>query len=295
MNILVIGNSVEDNIIYRGINQKVKPGGIFYSTAAFSAFQKEDDTIYLISALEEKSYFLFEFIYKNINTELIQWIDAIPSIHLNVFDNKERHEKYENITNCLSINIADFTKYSGIYINMITGFDISLDSAKFIRNRFKGLTFIDIHSLARGMDDNYVREFRKIENFNDWAACFDIIQANENEILTFSDLNNEEEIAEFTLSLGPRFLIITKGEKGVTTYFNENNKLKSYHIEALPIETKNRIGCGDIFGATFFYHYLETNNLNVSINKANIAAGLIASYDNLNQLKNIKNDLLEYE
>jgi len=291
MDILIIGHSVEDHIFYRNLHQEVKPGGIFYSASAFTSFAEPEDDLFLLTSVEDSNYHLFKNIYKKVNLDYTSRTDAIPKNNLMVFYDKERHEKYENITAKLNINIPDLTRFDGIYVNMITGFDISLDDAIYIRKNFNGPTFIDVHTLSRGLEPNYVRNFRRIPKFEEWAKVFDIIQVNENELLTLSSLIEEPEIAKYLFSLGVKLLIITRGENGVTMYRREESEIKLFSLNAIEIETVNRIGCGDMFGSVFFYYYLKTKDLTKSLELANLAAGCLASYADLKEIEKIKNDV----
>ena len=77
---------------------------------------------------------------------------------------------------------------------MITGFDITLDQLKEIRKNFSGLIYIDVHTLSRGLDKYYQRNFRLIPDFSEWAKCIDIIQVNELELYTLFDSKSEKDI-----------------------------------------------------------------------------------------------------
>ncbi|MHC1738781.1 MAG: carbohydrate kinase family protein [Ignavibacteriaceae bacterium] len=291
MDILIIGHSVEDHIFFRDRQQEMKPGGIFYSAAAFSTFADPDDNLILLTSTEKSNYQLFDKVYSKVNLEFTYNTEAIPKNHLMVFDDKERHEKYENITDKLKIGITDFKRFDGIYVNMITGFDISMEDATHIRNNFRGPMFIDVHTLSRGIEPNYVRNFRMIPQFDEWGKAFDIIQVNENELLTLSSLDKEPDIAKYLFSLGVKVLIITKGEKGVTMYYVEKEEIRYASLDAIDIVTVNRIGCGDMFGSVFFYYYLKTKDLRKSLELANLAAGCLASYADLKEIGKLKNDV----
>jgi sugar/nucleoside kinase (ribokinase family) len=173
---------------------------------------------------------------------------------------RERHEAYENITNNLSLDISGLNRFDGILINMITGFDITLDQLIKIRNDYSGLIFIDIHTLSRGLNKDYKREFRTIPDFQDWAKCLDIIQVNQSELYTLSNKKNEMEIVEELFSLGVKIICVTKGEFGARVYYKNQNEIASYFVAARKINNPNVIGCGDVFGASFFYSYIRNKN-----------------------------------
>jgi sugar/nucleoside kinase (ribokinase family) len=188
-------------------------------------------------------------------------VEKIPRVHLNLQKDCERHEAYENITNNLSLDISELNSFDGILINMITGFDITLDQLIQIRNNYSGIIFIDIHTLSRGLNEDYKREFRLIPDFQKWAKCLDIIQVNQNELYTLSYKKIEMEIVEELFSYGVKILCVTKGEFGAKVYYNNQNEVASYFVAARKIINPNVIGCGDVFGASFFYSYIRNKNV----------------------------------
>ncbi|MCL5028714.1 MAG: carbohydrate kinase family protein [Bacteroidetes bacterium] len=291
MKLLVIGHTVEDHIIVDG-EEKINPGGIFYTSFALMNYIESDDEVYLNTAVQKENYNLFEDVYKNFNSSYIKFIDKIPKVYLTLHNFKERGETYESMSRSLEVEIAELNLFDGILINMITGFDISLDQIKDIRNNYGGLIYLDVHTLSRGLDENLKREFRRIPNFDEWASSVDILQANENEILTFSDKLNEREIAEEILNFGTKIFIVTKGKLGARLYSRRNDELISIFNSSLKIENKNMVGCGDVFGAVFFYNYIKTKDLVKSLQLANVAAGCAASYTDLKNFNNLKKDVL---
>jgi len=54
------------------------------------------------------------------------------------------------------------------------------------------------------------------------------------------------------------------------------------------------VWCGDVFGAVFFYSYISRGNKNIEkvLKLANIAAGYTASYKDMNDFKNLKDNVL---
>jgi len=183
MNLLVIGHSVLD-FINDGNSIKQNAGGIHYTIFALNRFKSKEDEIYLCSQFDTDTYRYFQLEFEKINNSYLTKVDKIPRVHLNLYKDKERHEKYENITNNLLVDVNNLSKFDGILINMITGFDITLEQLKNIRNNFTGLIYIDVHTLSRGLDQNYKRNFRLIPEFSEWAKCLDIIQVNQKEIFT---------------------------------------------------------------------------------------------------------------
>ncbi|MDP3148849.1 MAG: carbohydrate kinase family protein [Ignavibacteria bacterium] len=292
MKILIIGHTVEDHIVFHGEEQEVKPGGIFYSASGFHFLKDAEDEIYLCTSIQKDNYDLFAFVYDRFNHDFFSYVDKIPKIHLNVFEKKERHERYENITDKLTVPFEALNKFDGIFINMITGFDINVEDVQQIRKNYNGPIYIDIHSLARGIDDNYRRDFRKIPEVEEWISSVDIVQANDHELFTLSEKKTEKEIAEELLHIGAKIILVTKSARGASVYTMKNGEVFSLSIPRIQIETKNKVGCGDVFGAAFFSSYIKDKNIEKAFTIANIAGGCIASYSEIKKMKDLRYDVL---
>ncbi|MBK7501197.1 MAG: carbohydrate kinase family protein [Ignavibacteriales bacterium] len=267
MKLLVIGHSVLDFII-SDKEQKISAGGIFYSISALNHLTSIDDEIYLCSQYDDETYTHFKSEFEKVNKKYFQKVEKIPRVHLNLQKDKERHEAYENITNNLSLNFSELNSFNGILINMITGFDITLDQLLQIRSDYSGLIFIDIHTLSRGLNEDYKREFRLIPEFQSWAKCLDIIQVNQNELYTLSHKKIEMEIVQELFSFGVKIICVTKGELGARVYYKNQNEIASFFVAARKINNPNVIGCGDVFGASFFYSYIRNKNVINSLTNA---------------------------
>ena len=264
MKLLVIGHSVLD-FIQRQETIGTSAGGIFYTITALNQIKTEEDEIYLCSQFDEHTFKYFKSEYENIQNNYLTKVDSIPKIHLKIFNDQERHEAYENITENLTTKFENLNKFDGILINMITGFDINLSQLRQIRSDYSGLIYFDVHTLSRGLDEEFKREFRNIPDFSEWAKCLDIIQVNQSELFTLSDNNSEIKIVNEMFQYGIKIICITKGEKGAKVFYQKSEEIASYFIAAKRIKNPYTIGCGDVFGASFFYSYIRNNNVNYSL------------------------------
>jgi len=292
MNLLIIGQSVVDRINYKG-NEELKPGGIFYSTIALRYLAVQDDKIFLCTSMCKTDEYLFKDIYEMVEAKYVNYVDNIPTVKLNIYDDKERDETYSNITQNLILPMKELNNFNGILINMITGFDINLKQMEEVRKEFHGLIYFDVHTFSRGVSDDMKRNFRRIPAFEKWARNIDILQVNEDEIQTISDENNEIDIVREMFSYGIKILVVTKDEYGSRVYFIEKKEIKSAFISALKVKVRNKVGCGDVFGAVFFYNYIRKADIIDSLIAANFAAGVSTTYSLVTEFKEFKKDVLQ--
>jgi sugar/nucleoside kinase (ribokinase family) len=283
MKLLVIGHSVEDHL-HKGEVKIVKPGGIYYTVLGLLRIIEPQVKVSLITSLEKDNYHLFADEFDKVNLDYTNWVDEIPKVHLFVHETEERTECYEKIPQNLKIDYDSLQYYDGILINMVTGYDISLEQMKKIREHFKGLIYFDVHTLSRGFDQSKMRMFRKIDNFDKWASALDIIQANEIEVETLLGLKDELKTATEVLHYGIKYLIVTKGEAGARVYFKRKNEIESVFVSSDKYEVLNKVGCGDIFGSVLFYSYLKSKNITESLFKATKLASKSVSMENISEL-----------
>jgi len=290
MKILLIGHSIIDHFEEAG-NQTSKPGGIFYSALGILSLIKAEDKIFILTSWNKKSYNLFQKVFMKTDFSFANEVDEMPEVILKTSGEEEREEVYRNLSAQLSIDrVNNWNQFDGILINMITGFDISLKQLQTIRSNFTGQIYLDVHTLSRGVDTNLKREFRPIPNTVEWLDNIDILQCNERELRTIVSCENELECAKQILGSRVKMLIVTKGEYGARVYFLERNKLSLLFIAAEKIKTVNKVGCGDIFGAVFFYSYISTRDVYKSLKLANKAGAIAASHADLTNSVEFKLD-----
>jgi sugar/nucleoside kinase (ribokinase family) len=242
---------------------------------------KPDDKISLCTSVEKDNTKLFDTAYNFIDKSYFEFVPEIPKVYLNISADKEREECYSRVNNSLYVNIPDFNLFDGILINMITGFDIKLSKLKEIRSLSKGLIYFDVHTLARGVDKKGKREFRVIPDFSEWASNIDILQVNESEFNCLFEGSTEKEIIKKTFNAGVKILIVTKSVKGAKLYYKLKREIVSIFISGEKIIERNKVGCGDIFGAVYFYHYISSDNILYAFRKANLSAGIAAAGSNI--------------
>ena len=293
MKILVIGQSLEDHINYKG-KISIKPGGIFYSVLGLKNFLQSDDDFFLLTSVEEKQLTLFSPAYDNISKAYFNYVGKISRVYLNITDENERGECYSLVNQNLSTEkIKDFNVFDGVLINMITGYDITVDQLRKIRTEFDKLIFFDVHTLARGIDEKGVRNFRTIPKFENWAENIDILQVNEIEFSSLFYYKNQKDIVKKLFDIGIKILLITNGDGGARVFYKKDDEVAATSVSSIKVKTKNMVGCGDVFGAVFFYNYIKDQNIIKALKLANIAGGCTASYDKIQDFERLKTDVYE--
>ncbi len=290
MKLLVVGHSVVDHIFSKN-SEKVSPGGIFYSTVGYKLMKKPEDKFYLITSFSENDKKYFEKAFVEFDLEYAVKYDAIPHVNLYVDGTAERREHYHSGIDTLNLgeNI-EWNKFNGIYINMITGSDLTGNQFAFIRENFDGPIYLDVHTLSRGIGKDQHRFFRKINNYKSYLKNVDIVQVNENELKTITPFDDLEKILLEVFEIGVELLIITKGENGVEAY-KKNGEEISFPAEKVSV--KHKVGCGDVFGSVFFYNYINGSSITKSIYIANKIAGLVTTFDNTNELTELNYDFIK--
>ncbi len=285
MKILVIGHTVVDKIHFNN-NLETKPGGIYFSLLGF-LYSGLNLDIDLLTSVTKEDYKLFSEVFSKVNFIGNPFSEKMPVNHLIVKEDEEREENYEYIPSSLNVNnITDFSIYDGVFINMVSGFEIEINDLYYIRQNFQGPIYIDIHTLSRGVDKNNHRYFRAIPHAEVWYGNVDFLQANESEILTLGENHTKNEIVDNILSLGTKGVIVTNGEKGAEIYFVESEK-KTFATEYQSlISPVPCVGCGDFFGASFFMYWLTQHDLQDSLKVAEYSARLFANHGkNLSLIK----------
>ena len=286
---LIIGHSVVDKIYEQG-RIVTKPGGIFYSVAAFLTQMKASDKLFLCSAIDKEYNELFSEVYDRVDKRYLSVVDLIPQVELILNDEEERKEIYSHLGNNLKLPIDDLNEFDGILINMITGFDISLEQIQQLRKNFRGIIYFDVHTLSRGVNSKLKRDFRQIKDFGKWAECINILQTNESELQTLSSQKDEDKIIQELFCEDIEQVIITRAEKGASVYFRQGGVIKKHDVNAFQTKVVNKVGCGDVFGSVYFYNYIQNKNIISALKKANLYAGISTTYSDINELRKLNKD-----
>lgn len=176
-----------------------------------------------------------------------------------------------------------------LYINMISGFELNLETAQLIRQNFGGPIYCDLHSLLLAVQPDGARTLQPLPNAEAWLRCFDIVQVNEDEMSMLAA--DGMELAAKAFGAGVSCLIVTMGSRGAVYFAAPGfDSLAGLHREEIAGKTgairtalvpasltRERIngdptGCGDVWGATYFSRLLAGDKLDRAMQAAMSAA-----------------------
>jgi hypothetical protein len=176
-----------------------------------------------------------------------------------------------------------------LYINLISGFELDLETAQLIRQNFRGPIYCDIHSLLLAVQSNGLRTLQPLPNPAAWCRCFDLIQVNEDEMSMMA--SDPVALASIAMAEGVSFIAITLGSRGViyfaapgferlpdlrrATLAPTSGAIRTARVPAKPTRHPgpgDPTGCGDVWGATYFSRLLAGDKLDAAIDRALDAA-----------------------
>lgn len=176
-----------------------------------------------------------------------------------------------------------------LYINLISGFELDLETAQLIRAHFGGPIYCDLHSLLLARQPDGVRTLQPLPNAAAWFRCFDVLQVNEDEMSMMAP--DPLALAAMATASGVKVLNVTMGARGVVYFaapgFNrlsdlDRNRLggavgavRTELVPAAPardLSGGDPTGCGDVWGATYYARLLAGESIAPAMRAAAAAA-----------------------
>jgi hypothetical protein len=175
-----------------------------------------------------------------------------------------------------------------LYVNFISGWELDLETARLLRQHFRGPIYCDLHMLVMAVRPNGWRELEPLTHVTEWCACFDLLQVNEDEAGAMAD--EPMALAATALGAGVSSLLVTLAGRGVVYFaapgFERLGDLSNptpLGAATGPVRTElvaqqasitdgDPTGCGDVWGATNFSRLLAGDKLVDALRAANRAA-----------------------
>jgi sugar/nucleoside kinase (ribokinase family) len=176
-----------------------------------------------------------------------------------------------------------------LYVNFFSGFEMGLPAAERLRAAFAQPLYADLHSLFLGCPGAGVRARRSLPEWERWAACFDAVQLNDEELAMIGDGGGDWEThARALLDAGPGLVLVTRGAQGSvvarragfpddpTVWPRARERAHGRSCEGAEFPAQPSVGdptgCGDVWGATVFCGLLGGLSLEEAVRRAHAAA-----------------------
>ncbi len=169
-----------------------------------------------------------------------------------------------------------------IYLNFISGFEMTLETSLYLRRGFSGPIYADLHSLFLGMAADGLRVPQPLGEPGSWFSCFDVVQLNEDEMALLGP--DPMAVAARAMAEGVQLLVVTMGAQGAVYFTRADFEFATLRNGAVgPVRTAriptslvhdgtDPTGCGDVFGATMTAHLSQGDGVEQAIRAANAMA-----------------------
>jgi sugar/nucleoside kinase (ribokinase family) len=188
---------------------------------------------------------------------------------------RDRHHRDEQLTGGVPAwtwnELAPFLEgLDALYVNLISGFELELETALRLRSAVHGRVYADLHSLLLGVDGAGYRVPRPLPRRDAWLSAFDVVQVNETELTLVAGDEDPWRMVEGAVRAGLDAFMVTRGPAGATVVTASRGRLD------VPLETSvatgDPTGCGDVWGATCFVGLARGETVESAVRAANDAA-----------------------
>lgn len=310
----VIGSFVWD--VIHGRDQRSLPveewGGITYALSAFDASLPNDWAIVPLvrvgSDLHDRAR-LFLRTLRRVASDAEPIEVPIPNNRVEL-----RYTSDERRSEVLTGGVPPWTwlglkpllrDLDALYVNLISGFELELETAQLIRQHFAGPIYCDLHSLALAVEPSGLRTPQPVQDAEQWLGTCDLVQMNEDELAMISPdpmalaaMALARRVAALFVTLGARGLVYVSApgferlddlsRRGAGT--SALGAVRSSLVSAVPARVKggegDPTGCGDVLGATIFSRLLAGDTLAAALQHAVKAAALNVEYRGASGLAN---------
>ncbi|MCH7761113.1 carbohydrate kinase family protein [candidate division TA06 bacterium] len=298
MKIAVLGTINHDTILSANGEKRTSLGGILYNVFTIAALAHEIEVYPVCWIGEEHHQEILNLLspLQNVNTGGFRLNPAGTNENqLTYLSGEERSERLTRKVPPLSFEmIAPYLDSDLFLVNLISGFDLTLETLRQLRDKYQGILYLDLHSLTLGMDEKGVRYPQKVVNWRDWIQSCDFLQVNKREtaLLLSRELAKREDFDEVGFSLldhGPSIVNITFGEEGTSVFFRKTGVKASISFSGEKRGVKDTTGCGDVYGGGFIASYLQKGDPVEAAKFANRIAGLSTQFIGIEGLLELKN------
>jgi pfkB family carbohydrate kinase len=177
-----------------------------------------------------------------------------------------------------------------LYVNFISGFELTLGTAQALRQGFRRPIYADLHSLFLGMQHDGIRVLQPLSDAAEWLGCFDVVQLNEDEMRQLSP--DPLGLAAEAIAAGTSLLVVTLGARGAAyvaapgfdgwgerpSSGADSATLRSSLVSAPAVDPLDPTGCGDVFGAAAAARLFGGDGIEAALTHANTMAARNVAY-----------------
>jgi len=158
-----------------------------------------------------------------------------------------------------------------LYVNFISGFELSLETAQLLRRGFPRFIYADLHSLFLGKEADGTRVLQPLPQAPAWFGCFDTIQLNEEEMGQLGD--DPLATAAGALGQGCTTLCVTLGSRGAAYFTGRPVRTARIPPDDSAPRDGDPTGCGDVFGGAVAAGLLNGASLEDALREGTRLAG----------------------
>lgn len=288
----VIGTFIRDTIVTLDGHRVESIGGLYHSMAYLACLVEADTFVQPLCHVGDDFYETVRNALKRLSANILfDSMYRVPQPNTRVTLTYRSRETRDEVTSApmppiTAAEIAAVAECDAVLVNLISGDDVTLEALTGLRkSRHSPLIYLDLHSLALGIDPTGKRYYRAIPNWRDWLAACHILQVNEREAATLAGCQ-EQCTREELLSFGKdhaRELVtachITLGSNGSLLFYRHEGDARYEHCRPYEVpQVVDIIGCGDAFGAAFLAHFLRAKDFSAATHFANKVAGLNCTF-----------------
>lgn len=165
-----------------------------------------------------------------------------------------------------------------LYLNLIAGWEVGLETARRLSHLVPGPTYCDLHSLLLDQGADGVRRPRVPVRWREWTRCFDYLQMNrdELELLAAEAGTDGGELARELAAARPRAVFVTLGREGARWYAGGEGAQSGFVPVPEASAAGDTTGCGDVWGMACFARLLEGQDPEEAARRANVLAAVNA-------------------
>ena len=170
---------------------------------------------------------------------------------------------------------------------LITDLNVLADFSPVVPESYQGADFLMLGNLMPKLQLNVINQLRQrpklivLDTMNFWMESamadlrlvleeIDVLMINDSEARQLSDEYSIVKAAKKILTMGPKFLIIKKGEHGALLFHGDS----VFFAPALPLdEVFDPTGAGDSFAGGFIGHLAHTKDISFENMKTGIIVG----------------------